>query len=536
MINGPWVDHYPPGIERTLPPVTDDIVAHLRLETVDPDRVALRRDRRALGYGRLVEALHRVAAGLLAAGLAPGDRLALVAGASPEHVIALLAALRVGAVVVEHDTAATAHELAGLSADHGARLAVVDAPVADRLPAGVRAVVIDPAASTTDDGADASPDWAGLLAHEPLAAGAARPAADGTALLLYTSGTTGRSKGVPFTHAMVGHAIDQNLNFFRNQARGDGVHYLTLPLNHVYSLVDHLLSGLARAVELVAFDRGDIGAVVRTAAARPPRKLATVPPILAAIAAAAARAGVRFDDLYVVTGGMPMSEQLVRDWLAVSDQRPVNGWGMTESCGYGLMPLPDPELIPPGSCGVPLPGLDVRVCDPADPTRELGPGARGELQLRGRLVTAGYWNDPRATAEAFTPDGHLRTGDLVSMDEEGFFHFHGRLKEIISVQGENVAPAEVEQLLETVPGIDRAFVHARGTTPGVNLLMAACTAEPGARVDTAAALALCAERLAPYKVPMRLTVVDELPLTPAGKPRRDIDGHAWTRAHRVGRR
>lgn len=408
--------------------------------------------------------------------------------------------------------------------------------MADRLPAGVRAVVIDPAASTTDDGADASPDWAGLLAHEPLAAGAARPAADGTALLLYTSGTTGRSKGVPFTHAMVGHAIDQNLNFFRNQARGDGVHYLTLPLNHVYSLVDHLLSGLARAVELVAFDRGDIGAVVRTAAARPPRKLATVPPILAAIAAAAARAGVRFDDLYVVTGGMPMSEQLVRDWLAVSDQRPVNGWGMTESCGYGLMPLPDPELIPPGSCGVPLPGLDVRVCDPADPTRELGPGARGELQLRGRLVTAGYWNDPRATAEAFTPDGHLRTGDLVSMDEEGFFHFHGRLKEIISVQGENVAPAEVEQLLETVPGIDRAFVHARGTTPGVNLLMAACTAEPGARVDTAAALALCAERLAPYKVPMRLTVVDELPLTPAGKPRRDIDGHAWTRAHRVGRR
>ncbi|RLP10651.1 class I adenylate-forming enzyme family protein [Propionibacterium australiense] len=528
MINGPWVDRYPPGIAHVLPPVTDDVVTHLGLTDIDPDRVVLRSGGRALSYGRLGEAYPRLAAGLVAEGVRPGDRVAVIAEIVPEHLIALLAALRIGAVVVEHDVAATAHELAGLFENHGARFAVVEAGLADRLPDGVRAVAIDGASPAGN-----SPDWHRLLTYGPLAADHPRPAPEDTAALLYTSGTTGRPKGVPVTHRMIGHALDQNLNFFRNQGRGDGVHYLTLPLHHVFALTDQLFSGLSRAVELVGFRKGDVAAVLAAAAERPPRKMSTVPPLLDAIAAGAARAGVRFDDLYVATGGLPQSQRTVEAWLRVSNCPPANGWGMTESCGYGLMPLPDPEQVPAGSCGVPLPGLDVRVCDPADPARELGPGEQGELQLRGPLVFGGYWNDPRATAEAFTADGFLRTGDLVSMDEQGFFYVHGRLKEIISIQGENLSPVEVERVLETVPGIGRAFVYARETTPGVNILLAAFTASPDAEADPAAALALCAERLTAYKVPMRLTRVDALPLTPAGKLRRDVDGQAWTREHRV---
>ncbi|MBE6477028.1 MAG: hypothetical protein E7Z97_02985 [Propionibacteriaceae bacterium] len=533
MIGGPWVDQYPPATETVLPPVTDDIVSHLGLETVDPDRIAMRCHGRTLTYGRLIEAHRRVAAGLAGAGLGPGDRVAVIAGTGPEHLIALLAALRLGAIVVEHDTAATSHELAGLFADHGARLAFTDPEVAPRVPGDVRTVVLTGEHRAAPAHPPGSPVWADLSGHAPLGDEAPRPAPQDTALLLYTSGSTGRPKGVPFTHAMIGHAIDQNLNFFRMQGRGDGRHYLTLPLNHVFALVDQLFSALARAVELIAFRRGDIDAVVAAAATRPPRKLGTVPPVLDAIAAGAARAGVRFDDLYVATGGLPLTRRTVDAWLRISDSPPVNGWGMTESCGYGLMPLPDPARVPAGSCGVPLPDLDVRVCDPADPTRELGVGETGELQLRGRLVFGGYWNDPRATAEAFTRDGFLRTGDLVSMDGQGFFFFHGRLKEIISVQGENVSPVEVERVLEAAPGIARAFVYPRETTPGVNILLAAFTAAPGTAADPDAALALCAERLAPYKVPMRLTRVDALPLSAAGKLRRDVDGQAWTRAHRV---
>ncbi|WP_316668657.1 AMP-binding protein [uncultured Propionibacterium sp.] len=536
MIDGPWLDRYPPEVAPGIAPVTTDVLGTLGLESADPDLTALDYCGRALTYGELLDSCLRVASGLLAAGLRAGDRLALMAEACPEHLIVLLAALRTGIIVVEHDMNATGHELEALFESHRARLAVVDATRARLVPRGVPAVAIGPDAPAGQHGTDDRPQWAGLLGHDPLAADHPRPGAGDTALLLYTSGSTGRPKGVPLTHAMIGCGIAEHLNMAQDPGLDRGAHFLTLPLHHVFSLVDQLLVTLARRAEIVAFHGLDADAILDAARRRPPSRLATVPPVLEWIATNADRAGVRFDDLFVYTGGLPLTPRIEELWSRISNARPVNGWGMTESTGYGLTPLTRTEVMPAGSCGVPLPGIDVRVCAPGEPTRRLGPGRVGELQLRGPIVFSGYWQDPQATAEAFTSDGFLRTGDLVSMDEQGFFYVRGRLKEIVSVQGENVAPTEVEQLLETVPGIARAFVYARETTPGVNILLAAFTAAPGAAVDPGAALALCERQLAPYKVPMRLTRVDELPLTAAGKLRRDVDGHAWVRGHRAGAR
>lgn len=170
-----------------------------------------------------------------------------------------------------------------------------------------------------------------------------------------------------------------------------------------------------------------------------------------------------------------------------------------------------------GTVGVPFPSTEVRVVDREDHTRDMAPGEPGELLLRGPQVFGGYWQRPEETAKVLVEDGWLRTGDVVVMDDDGFFTIVDRIKELIITGGFNVYPSEVEDVLRQVPGIRDAAVVGLPAPEGGEVVVAAVVLEPGAPLDEDTIRATCKERLTAYKVPRRLFLLEELPLSMIGK-------------------
>jgi long-chain acyl-CoA synthetase len=205
----------------------------------------------------------------------------------------------------------------------------------------------------------------------------------------------------------------------------------------------------------------------------------------------------------------------VEPWEALTGGYLVEGYGLSE-CSPVLMANPVAPNRRAGTVGLPLPGTEVRVVDPDEPTRDVEPGEPGELVVRGPQVFSGYWNKPEATAEVFT-EGWFRTGDIVSIDDDGFVTITDRIKELVITGGFNVSPSEVEDTLRGYDGIaDVAIVGIPDARDGEHVVAAIVT-EPGAKIDADALRAWAKQQLAAYKVPRRIHEVDELPKSMIGK-------------------
>ncbi|MCX4472912.1 long-chain-fatty-acid--CoA ligase [Micromonospora sp. NBC_01655] len=539
----PWLRSYGPDVPATVAEPAGSLVGLIRdaARRFGP-RVALDFYGATTTYAELADQVTRAAEALRRLGVSRGDRVALVLPNCPQHAVAFYATLRLGAVVVEHNPLYTAGELDRQLTDHGARVAVVWDKVAPlvRDRGAVRTVVaVDLTAAlprakrwalrlplrrtratraALTGPAPGALRWADLLAAaEPLPADHPAPDPDDTALLQYTGGTTGAPKGAILSHRNLRTNAAQGRAWVPGLRDGEETVYAVLPLFHVYGVTLCLTFSMGIGATMVLFPRFDVDQVLDAVRRRPPTFLPAVPPIYEKLAAAARERGVDLTSLrYAISGAMALPPATVELWESVTGGLLVEGYGMTESSPITLANPVSPARRP-GTVGVAFPSTDVRVVDPDDPTRDRGLGEAGELLVRGPQVFAGYWRRPEETPRALLPGGWLRTGDVVTMDADGFVTVVDRIKELIVTGGFNVYPSEVEDALRRLPGVRDAAAVGLPGEHGAEEVVAAVVLRPGAHTDEAALRAGCRERLAGYKVPRRVFVVEDLPRSQFGK-------------------
>jgi long-chain acyl-CoA synthetase len=539
----PWTAGYAPGVpaEVEVPP---DAVPDLLAAAAQrfPDRPALDFLGATTTYAQLRDSVARAAEVLRGLGVGPGDRVALVLPNCPQHVVAFHAALRLGAVVVEHNPLYTADELGAQFRDHGATVAVVwdvVAPVVQglgapalrtvlavdlsralplakrlalRLPLAraraTRAAMTAPAPGTT-------PWDAAVAAASPLPATHPGPVHTDVALLQYTGGTTGSPKAAVLTHRNLVANVTQSLAWVPGLRPGAEVFYGVLPFFHAYGLMLCLVTALRIGAVLVLFPRFDVDQVLTAAKRRPPTFFPGVPPVYERLATAAAAKGVDLSTVrFAISGAMPLPVATAARWEALTGGLVVEGYGMTEASPIALGNPMGPTRRP-GTVGLPYPSTEMRVVDPEDPTVDRAPGERGELLVRGPQVFSGYWNRPEETVAALLDGGWLRTGDIVVADADGFVTVVDRIKELVITGGFNVHPSEVEDALKAQPGVtDAAVVGLPGASGSEEVVAAVVCDRP---VDLDALREATRSSLAAYKVPRRIVVVEELPRSQIGK-------------------
>jgi malonyl-CoA/methylmalonyl-CoA synthetase len=455
----------------------------------DPARAALVIGPRRLTHGELDEQAARAAGWLRAHGVHTGDRVLLAGTTSIELVVAYLAILRAGAAMVPAAPASTRDELAHLVAD-AEPAAAFAAPEADAALSGVeRVIALGDVLGPLQDGEPLPPDG------EP----------EDLAMLAYTSGTTGRPKGVPLTHGNLLASLRAAMAAWRWQARDVLVHALPLSHQHGLSGVQMALLGGSTAALLEHFDPTELAATIE-------RVRGTV---LFAVPAMYERLDLEeAGSLRLwVSGSAPLSPALAGRLAERLGEPPLERYGSTET-GLSVSQLIGGPRTP-GTVGFPLPGLELAIADPERGER-LPDGEDGEILLRGPQVFGGYWRNPEATDEAFRPGGWFRTGDVGRVHPEDGLSITGRLKEMIVSGGLNVYPREVELVLEAHPDVARAAVVG---VPSERWGEEVVGVVEG-RVEADALIGFARERLSAYKCPKRVLTVEALPVGDTGKVRR----------------
>ena len=542
----PWLASYAEGVPADVGLPADSLPQMLAAGAARYGaRVALDFFGATTTYTELGGLVERGAEALRALGVGAGDRVAIALPNCPQHVVAFYAALRLGAVVVEHNPLYTRSELEHQLADCGAQVVVCwdkIAPVVDglrattsvttvvavdltsALPLAMRLKLRLPVAKArAARTALTGPVPAGVRHWEALvaASGPLDPATPGprpsdVALLQYTGGTTGTPKGAVLTHQNLQVNAAQGRAWVPGLVDGDETVYAVLPLFHAYGLTLCLTFAMSIGATLVLLPRFDLEQMIAAIGRRPPTFLPAVPPIYARLAEAARAGEVDLTSVrYAISGAMTLPPDLVRAWEEVTGGLLVEGYGMTEASPIALG-NPVAASRRPGTIGVPFPSTDIRVVDPEDPSRDVEVGQAGELLVHGPQVFSGYWNRPQETADVLLDGGWLRTGDVVVADADGFVRVVDRIKELIITGGFNVYPSEVEDVLRELAEVDDAAVVGVRDEDGEQVV-AVVVASAGAQVDVDAVRAHARERLAAYKVPRRVQVVDELPRSLIGK-------------------
>jgi malonyl-CoA/methylmalonyl-CoA synthetase len=460
------------------------------------DRPALTVDGSARTHAELDAGAGRFATLLRESGVTPGDAILLSVPSSIGTVEAYLGALRAGAVVVLANPSYTEGELRYLAEHSGAVAAVASGAVGARLGGLVRTVV------------DAEADAASGLDSMPVDPVVAQRAG----LLAYTSGTTGRPKGVPLDHANVLANMRGIMRAWRWSADDVLVHGLPLFHQHGLGGVGASLLAGGRAVLHSRFDPEAICAAI---AAERATVFLAVPAMYERLVGWDGFASADLSSLrLLVSGSAPLSPALARRVEAVVGALPLERYGTTES-GLNVSNLYDGPRKP-GAVGIPLPGVEMAVVD--DAGHPVADDTDGEIVVRGPQVFAGYRGDAEATAEAFFAGGWFRTGDIGRIDPaDGFLSITGRAKDLIISGGMNVYPREVELALEEAEAVTRAAVVGIPSARWGEAVVAAVVPAPGATLDEEALLAFAGERLAPYKRPKQVVAVQELPLNHMGK-------------------
>lgn len=548
----PWLSSYATGVLADIPPVTESLVDMLDASIKQfRGSVALEFFGVQTTYGRLGEQVARAAEGLRKLGVGAGDRVAIILPNCPQHVVAFYAALRLGAIVVEHNPLYTARELRHQFEVHEAVVAVVWDKVADtiaefpsdiaprkivavrmtdELSFGTRLALRLPVAKARESRnamtqrpeAKGLVPWTKVAQSRPIAKTAPRPSVDDIAALQLTSGTTGRPKAAILTHRNLRSNAAQSIAWVPDLRPGREVFYAVLPLFHAYGLTLCLTSALSVGARVVLFPKPDVELVIAAARKTPPTFLPAVPPLYDSLARAAVRgkldlSGIRF----AISGAMSLPVSTVTRWEEITGGLLVEGYGMTETSPIALGNPMGPSRRP-GTVGVPFPSTDIRVVDPDDPARDVAPGDSGELLIRGPQVFQGYWNQPDETAAVLLPGGWLRTGDIVTASDDGFVTIIDRVKELIITGGFNISPTEVEQVLGLHPDVVASAVVGLPREGGGEIVAAAVVMRPGAVFDAKALREFCRSSLTAYKVPKQIVQVDDLPRSQIGKVLRRV--------------
>lgn len=465
-------------------------------------------------YGELRTQAAGLRGALVDLGLEPGDRLAIVCGNNWYFVVSYFAALGAGLVVVPLNPAAPAPELQAQLAAIGARAAVVG-PTGKGSFAGVdRAalpVLEHVIVSAGTDGDDVL-QLDDLLGATPVPIVERAPG--DLAALLFTSGTAGAPKAAMLTHGNLLTNLEQIVSTpGREQAEVDVI-FGVLPLSHIFGM--NVILGLAGYVgsTVLLIERFDPTSALEAVEKHGVTMLSGPPTMWAAWAALPDVGPEAFASVKVAaSGAAKLPVEVAERVEARFGLHLREGYGMTEA--GPVITVSAGTSAPFGSIGRPVPGLELRLVD-ADGDDVLV-GDAGEIIVRGPNVFTGYWNDPEATAAAIDPDGWLHTGDVAVVDDDGHLFLVDRVKDLIIVSGFNVYPAEVEDVLIEHPAVDAVAVVGVAHPHTGEAVRAYVVASPDVSVEEDELISWCAENLARYKCPTKITFVDELPRGLTGK-------------------
>ncbi|HEU4730059.1 MAG TPA: AMP-binding protein [Kofleriaceae bacterium] len=486
------------------------------------DRIALVTAGRTLRYRELDEESDRVASALRARGLEPGQVVSLYAQNRWEWVVSYHGALKAGAIVNPVNVMLTTDELAYVLRDCGSAALFASG---DKIAGALRAkqdlpalrtiVAFDELPDTATTPGSGVLDFGALLASgRPGAADVAAPDPRSPCTIGYTSGTTGYPKGAVQSHQAV--LLNCALTATMHGRSERDVVVTALPAPHVYGNVvingTFLVGGT-----VVLMERFAPAAALALIAEHRATMFEGVPAMYAAMLVDPALASRDLRSLTRCTvGGQTIAVPVIERWERASGAPLIELWGMTELAGLGTThALHAPPV--PGSIGVALPGIEVRVADLEDRRRTAAPGVPGELVVRGPIVMNGYHGNAAATAEAIDPDGWLHTGDLAYASADGHFFVIDRLKDMIITAGYNIYPAEIERVLVEHPAVAAVAAAAVPDAMKGELACAYIVLRPGASATEQDLIAFTEDRLAAYKRPRLVRFVADLPKTSSGK-------------------
>jgi long-chain acyl-CoA synthetase len=472
-------------------------------------KVALRCEDRTTSWAELDDRADRVAGALIAAGCAPGDRIAFVGKGSDRFFELLFGAARAGVVLVPVQWRLAAPEIAAIVADAGARMVFADAAHREALAEAPTPVAME--VEAFDAWRDAAPP-----APLPLVT------SGDVAIQLYTSGTTGLPKGVMLSHAnlLAGRRAAAEADMEWNAWREDDVGLVAMPLGHIGGVGWALVSLLHGATTIIHREFAP-AAVLDALSHGGVSKLFLVPTAIQMLLMSPDATTRDYSRLrHILYGASPIALDLLRQATAVFGCGFAQQYGMTETCGT-IVYLPPEDHDPAGndrmrSAGLPMPGVELRVVDPAS-RAPLPAGAVGEVETRSACNMVGYWRRDDATAETVSIDGWLRTGDAGYLDNDGYLFIHDRFKDMIVSGAENIYPAEVESAIFGHPAVaDVAVIGVPDATWG-EAVKAVVVLRADAAPDAESIIAWAKTRIAPFKAPKSIDFAPALPRNPAGK-------------------
>jgi long-chain acyl-CoA synthetase len=465
-----------------------------------PDKPALLFHGSTTTWAELDAQVSAAARGLLSLGAVTGDRVAVHLGNTPEFVVVYFGALRAGLVALPVNTGYTAEELRHVLGDSGARIVVTSAAGADTVrsvDAGLTVVVTG--STSYDELLAAKGDLAAVGGGEDLA------------VVLYTSGTSGRPRGAMLTHRALLANLEQTARIDPPVVAADDVVLLVLPLFHVFGLNAALGSVAWHGATGVLVERFDPVETLALLRRHGVTNVVGAPPMYVAWSMLP-DVGDAFSTVRLaLSGAAPLPPSVLRRVLDVTGHHVFEGYGLTETAPVLTTTLMS-EVAKAGSIGQPVPGVELRLLDTAG--RPVEEGDPGEIVVRGPNLFSGYWPDGAESPDA---DGWLATGDVAVVDADGDLFLVDRRRELVLVSGFNVYPREVEDVLGDLEGVEEAAVLGIPHPYTGESVKALVVLGPGARLTTEDVVAHCARRLARFKCPTAVEFVPSLPHSANGK-------------------
>jgi len=479
----------------------------------DPSRLGIEQlDGTRISYSDLIALAGRTANVLVSRGVKPGDRVAAQTEKSVPGLVLYLAAVRAGAVYLPLNTAYTLNELEYFITDAEPSLVVCDPSRAE----GIGAIAAKVGAKVETLGADGKGSLTDAAVKAATEFNTVARGNDDLAAILYTSGTTGRSKGAMLTHDNLASNSLSLVDYWRFTKDDMLIH--ALPIYHTHGLfVASNVTLFARAA-MIFLPKFDPELIIKLMARA--TVLMGVPTFYTRLlqSPALSHEATKHMRLFV-SGSAPLLAETHREWAARTGHAVLERYGMTETNMNTSNPY-DGERVP-GAVGHPLPGVSVRVTDP-ETGKEVSRETIGMIEVKGPNVFGGYWRMPEKTKAEFRDDGFFITGDLGKIDSKGYVHIVGRGKDLVISGGFNVYPKEIESEIDAMPGVIESAVVGVPHADFGEGVTAVVVCNRGANISEASVLKALDGRLAKFKMPKRVFIVDELPRNAMGKVQKNI--------------
>jgi long-chain acyl-CoA synthetase len=540
----PWRRIYESGVPATVS-YEDKTLLTFFNETAArfPGKTALIFEGFRVNYEELRNMVDRLAGALAGLGIRKGDRVAILLPNVIPCVAAYYAVLKLGGIVVMNNPLYTDHELAYQFNDSGARMVITLDLLAPRMiglreKTGIEHIIYTSLGdylpfpksllfplvarkkklSARVPAAEKVFQWKRLLNENHAPPSAVELALDDPAMYQYTGGTTGVSKGVVLSHGNLSRQIQQINAWFPSFQKGKGMMLGALPFFHVFGLTTSMNLAIYFGWGNILVPKPHPPALIKAISAHRATFVPLVPTMYIGILN---HPDFKKADLSSVegcfSGSAPLPVEVINEFESKTGSIIVEGYGLTETSPVTHINPYASGGRKVGSIGLPIPDTECRIVDAIEGNSEVSPGKPGELLIRGPQVMSSYWNRPDETASALTPDGWLYTGDIATMDEDGFFFIVDRKKDMVLSGGYNVYPRDIEEVLFEHPDIKEAAVIGISDSKYGEVVKAFVVLKSGATTTKEDIIDFCRERLAKYKVPGDVEFRDDLPKSNIGK-------------------